>query len=275
MKRSARKNFIFLMYYSLMGAFMPYCPKCGVGVEEGAVHCPNCGVRLERDVGAASPSRYGDDVRAMGHLSLAFNLAAAKPMVFAPAVIGAIINLLIRRISDLLLGPIQWSIWQGDPLALTAYSGTFAAAAVLSIIGGVIVYVLNFASIDMSRDAYEDKPLDLMGSVNYVLRRIGIFILASIVGFLMAITIILIPVVIFMFVIIVMDEAGIRAAISRAFSVLGSDLGDVVVVIIVAIVGSIILGFIPLIGGLLTTLLNVVIGLAFMDIYYRYKQSRY
>ncbi|MCW3992886.1 MAG: hypothetical protein NWE79_09255, partial [Candidatus Bathyarchaeota archaeon] len=83
-----------------------------------------------------------------------------------------------------------------------------------------------------------------------------------------------IPVVIFMFVIIVVDETGIGSAISKAFSVIGSDLGDVVVVIILAIVGSIILGLIPFVGGLLTKLLNVVIGLAFMDIYYRYKQSR-
>jgi len=254
---------------------MPHCPKCGGEVEEGAVYCPNCGVRLEGDVSAARPGRYGYDVRAMEHLSLAFNLATAKPMVFAPAILGAIIALLIRRISDVLLGPVRWSIWQGSPSTWPAYSGPFAVAVVLSIIGGVIGYVLNFASIDMSRDAYEDKPLDLMGSVNYVLRGIGTFILASIVGFLMTITVILIPVAIFMFVIIVVDETGIGEAISRAFSVIGSDLADVVAVIIVAIVGSIILGFIPFIGGLLTTLLNVVIGLAFMDIYYRYKQSRY
>lgn len=253
---------------------MPNCPKCGGEVKEGAFYCPNCGAKLEGDVGAARPYKYGD-VRAMGHLSLAFNLAMAKPMVFAPVILGAIIDLLIRRISDLLLGPVRWPIWQGGAFLWQEYSGTLAAAAVFSIIGGVVVYVLNFASIDMLRDAYEDEPLNLMGSINYVLRRIGTFILASIVGVLMAITVVLIPVVIFTFVIIVVDEAGIVAAISRAFSVLRSDLGDVVVVIIVAIVGSIILGFIPFIGGLLTTLLNIVIGLAFMDIYYRYKQSRY
>ena len=253
---------------------MPHCPKCGEEVEDESVFCPNCGVRLRRDVGAARPYRYGVDVGAMEHLSLAFNLAMAKPMVFVPALLGAIIAFLIRRISIVLLGPVRWSIWQGNSFAWPAYSGLFLVAAVLSIIGGVIGYVLNFASIDMSRDAYVDEPLDLMGSVSYVLRRIGTLILASIVGFFMAITVILIPVVIFMFVIIVVDETGIGSAISKAFSVIGSDLGDVVVVIILAIVGSIILGLIPFVGGLLTKLLNVVIGLAFMDIYYRYKQSR-
>jgi len=254
---------------------MPSCPKCGEEVEERSVYCRNCGVRLKRDVGEAEPSKYRVDAGAMDHISLAFNLAMAKPMVFAPALLGAIIGFLISRTSDALFGPVSWTLWQGDPFSWPAYSGSLVSAAVLTIIGGVIGYILNFASIDMSRDAYVDEPLDLMNSINYVLRRIGTFILASIVGFLMAITIILIPVVIFMFVIIVVDETGIGSAISKAFSVIGSDLGDVVVVIIAAIVGSIILGFIPYIGGLLTKLLNVIIGLAFMDIYYRYKQSRY
>jgi hypothetical protein len=208
------------------------------------------------------------------HLTLAFNLATSKPMVFAPALLGAIINFLVSRTSDAIVGPISWSLWQSDPSYWSAYSGPLASAALLGLIGGVIGYILNFASIDMSRDAYVNEPLDLMNSVNYVLRRIMTFILASIVGFLMGITIILIPVATFMFVIIVVDETGIGDAVSKAFSVIGSDLGDVIVVLIVAIIGSIILGLIPFVGSILTRMLNVVIGLAFMDIYYKYKQTR-
>lgn len=268
-------NFIYVIHYLFGGICMPYCPECGEEVDEMSVYCRNCGFRLKRDVGEVGPIRNDLDAGAGRHLSVAFNLAMAKPMVFAPALIGAIIGFLISRTSDALLGPVHWSILGDTPLSLTAYSGPLVFAAIFSIIGGVIGYILNFASIDMSRDAYVDDPLDLMNSVNYVLRRIGTFILASVVGVLMAITIILIPVVIFMFVIIVVDETEIGDAISKAFSVIGSDLGDVVVVIIVAIVGSFILGLIPFIGGILTKLLNVVIGLSFMDIYYRYKRSRY
>jgi len=251
---------------------MPYCPKCGNEITEEMTFCTNCGASLKEGFKAPGSERYGSEAGATEHLSLAFNLAMAKPMIFAPAIIAAIISFIISRASIALVGP-QWTLWQGNPFAVPVDMGLFLSASILGIIGGIIGWILNFASIDMSRDAYVDEPLNLMNSVNYVLGRIVTFILASILGALMSITIILIPVVIFMFVIIVVDETGIQNAVSRAFSVIGRDLGDVIVVIIVAIVGSIILGLIPYIGDLLTKLLMVVIGLAFMDIYYRYRQS--
>lgn len=125
----------------------------------------------------------------------------------------------------------------------------------------------------MSRDAYFDAPLNLRGSVNYVLGRIGIFIVASIVGAIMSITIILIPAVILMFVVMVVDETGIGNSLSRAFSVLSRELGDVLLLLVVSIVGSFILGIIPFIGDLLATALRVIIGLAFIDLYYLYKKQ--
>ncbi len=251
---------------------MPYCPKCGKEVSEDAVYCPNCGASLKE---GARPRESYPRVGALGHLSLAFNLAMAKPLVFAPALIGGFISSLLGILGGALGGAAGWQYWRSNPFIGPAYPGLLVVGALLAIVGAAISYVLTFASIDMSRDAYVDEPLDLRGSVNYVVRRIGTFILASIVGAIMAITIILIPVVIFMFVIIVVDETGIGSAISRAFSAIGSNLGDVIIIILVAIVGSAVLGWIPLIGWLLTTALNVVIGLAFIDIYFRYKAARY
>jgi hypothetical protein len=89
----------------------------------------------------------------------------------------------------------------------------------------------------------------------------------------MAITIILIPAVVFMFVIIVMDETSIGVAVSRSFSVLSSDLGDIILILIIAIVGSAVLGFVPFISGLLNACFNVVIGLAFIDVYHNYRKG--
>ena len=250
---------------------MPYCPECGKEVDEGSAFCQSCGARIEEGAGGVREgySRAG----AADHLSFAFNLAMEKPMVFAPSLLGGLISVIIGGISVALFGASGWSMWRGNPLLAPAVPGLALTGALLGIAGGVASYLLGFASIDMSRDAYVGEPLDLMRSVNYVVGRIGTFVVASIVGALMAITVILFPAVIFMFVIIVVDETGIGAAISRAFSVIGGDLGDVVVVIIVAIIGSAVLGWIPLVGALLTTALNVVIGLAFMDIYFRYKRA--
>jgi hypothetical protein len=89
----------------------------------------------------------------------------------------------------------------------------------------------------------------------------------------MAITVILIPVVVFMFVIIVMDETGIGVAVSRSFNVLSRDLGDIVLILIVAIVGSAVLSFVPYISSLLNACYNVVIGLAFIDVYHNYRKG--
>jgi hypothetical protein len=146
-------------------------------------------------------------------------------------------------------------------------------AGIISLIGTVITFVLNFATIDMARDAYLDEPLDLERSFRYVLGRIVTFFFASIVAALLSITIVLIPIAILMMVIIVMDETSITAAISQAFSVLGRDLGNVIVILIAAIIGYIILGFIPMIGGLLTACFGVIINLAFIDVYYQYQRG--
>jgi hypothetical protein len=99
------------------------------------------------------------------------------------------------------------------------------------------------------------------------------FILASIIGAILAITIILIPVVILMFVIMVIDETGIGDSISIAFKVLGNRLGDIIILIIIAIVGSFVLSLIPFIGSILVAGFTVLVGLAFIDIYYNYKKT--
>ena len=237
---------------------MPYCPSCGAEVDEGERFCPACGERLRR--GGERWTRGPSEAGAIDHLSLGFNLAMAKPMVFAPVLLGGIISTII----DNLWGP------QPDP---TGLGPILFFASIVSIVGSIITFVLNFATIDMARDAYMDEPLDLGRSFNYALSRIVTFFLASIVAALLSITIILIPVAILMMVVIVMDETGIMDAVSRAFSVLSKDLGDVIVILVLSAVGYALLGWAPVIGGLLTACFGVVVDLAFIDLYHRYRQE--
>lgn len=143
----------------------------------------------------------------------------------------------------------------------------------ISIVGAVASFILNFAAIDMARDAYMDEPLDLGRSFNYAAGRIGTFFIASIVAGILSITIILIPVAILMMVIIVMDETGIGDALGQSFGVLGKDLGDIIVILIVAIIGYAILGWVPLIGGLLTSCFSVVLDLSFINVYDHYRRN--
>lgn len=252
---------------------MPNCPNCGEEIGEEEAYCSNCGEKLSRDEVdervEETPTREG----AIDHLTLGFRLATGKPMVFTPAILGVLISVLISYISLGITGAYRWNFWEG--WGSSPYPGVvsfFLLSGLISLIGSIITYVLNFASIDMSRDAYLNKPLSLMGSVNYVLRRIFTFVLASIVGAIMSITIILIPVVILMFVIMVIDETGIGDSLSKSFSVLTRNLGDVIVILAIAILGSLIFGMIPYIGSLFVACLNVIIGLAFIDMYSKYKR---
>lgn len=200
----------------------------------------------------------GED--AVGHLTRAFNIAMDKPMVFVPTLLGGVVSALIGWIASS-MGYYSGGIGSGG---LSAISVLFGLAGVF------FMYILGFASIDMGRDAYLNKPLSLGGSIGYVMNRLVTFILASIVGVLLSITIILIPVVSLMFVIMVMDETGISASLSRAFSLVGAELRDIVVIILLSIIGSAIISYIPIISGLLQSALTVVVNLAFIDMYYRY-----
>ncbi|MFP3951064.1 MAG: zinc-ribbon domain-containing protein [Candidatus Bathyarchaeia archaeon] len=236
---------------------MPYCPNCGSEVDEDQRFCPKCGYDLDEE---RMPRRRGGAAKGAGeHLSTAFNIATSKPMVFVPTLIGGVISSIIGWLSaGMGYGGYRYS------------SGLVLLGALFSIAGGFFTYILSFASIDMSRDAYLNRPLDLGESINYVLSRFLTFLIASIVGALMSITIILIPVVILMFVIIVMDETGIGDAIGKAFSVLRRDLGDIILILLVSIIGSAILGYLPF-TGILNAVLNVIIGIAFIDIYHSYR----
>ena len=165
-------------------------------------------------------------------------------------------------------------IGQGKVREIASQRGSMGyTTALLSIVATIITFVLNFASIDMSRDAYQGETLDLGESVSYVTGRIVEFIVAAIVGGLMAVTIILIPVVILMFVVMVMDETGITDAVSKSLNVLRADLGDVLLILLVSIVGSFVISYVPFVSALLDAALNVVIGLAFIDLYANYKSG--
>ena len=228
-----------------------FCPQCGNEIIEGSKFCTTCGARI--DSNEEEPTAGGDRQRSyVEHLTVGFNVAASQPMVFVPAVLAGVIGAVI-----------YW----------TTTGSMGYTAALLSIAASIIAFVLNFASIDMSRDAYQEEALDLGESVSYVTGRIVDFIVAAIVGGLMSVTIILIPVVILMFVIMVMDETGITDAISKSLDVLRADLGDVLLILLVSIIGSFVISYVPFVSTLLDAALNVVVSLAFIDLYANYKSS--
>ena len=234
---------------------MPFCPQCGKEVSETDRFCPNCGAQLVGKEERVPPEAVGaiPKTGATEALNKGVSIISAQPTVLVPALLGAVISAVLSSIASGIIGPFGWLL--------------------LMFIGGLIAYILNFASLDMSRDAYLNQELNLSKSINYVLKRLLTFIVASIVGAILGITIILIPVVFLMFVIIIVDETGIGDAISKALKVLGDRLADIIILVIVAIVGGV-LGLIPYIGSILAAVIGVLVGLAFIDVYFNYKKTK-
>jgi hypothetical protein len=190
----------------------------------------------------------------MEHLTIGYSIALSNPMVFVPTLLSGIIGVLVSYI-------------------LSTLSVTGTLFTVLQLSSMIISFILGFASTDMSRDAYNKQLLDISSSISYVIGRIVPFILASIFGALLSITIVLIPAVMLTFVIMVIDETGIMDAFSKAFNVLKADLKDIIIVLIISIIGSVVIGYVPFVSTLFSSVFNVIIGLAFIDIYMNYKNK--
>jgi hypothetical protein len=238
-----------------------YCPNCGAAVEEGERFCSQCGVDVTQPGTSHTSSPTGNsyfgaprggEKGAIDHITIGYTVAFEQPLVFAPAIISGILGVIVYYVLDY--------VGFGDTLS-----------TLLGLMISMLSFILNFASLDMSRDAYYKQPLDLMESIKYVTGRFFIFLLAAIFGGLLSITIVLIPVVLFMFVIMVMDETWIMDAFQKSINVLRTDLVDVLLIIVISIVASVIIGYVPIISTLLDAVVNVIIGIAFIDIYATYR----
>jgi hypothetical protein len=238
-----------------------FCSICGASLQEDSLTCPQCGNKLQSD-GANPQNTPPSSVESIvgrpsgglaDHLTLGFNVAVSNPIIFAPAVIGGIIEIIISSVTT----GIYFLSWM----------------TLLEIISTTISFILGFASVDLARNAYQKRGLDLGSSINYVFKRFGSFLIAAILGAILSITVLLIPVAILMFVIMVVDETGIIDALVKAFRVIFADLGDIIVILVVAIVGSFLLGLVPLLSTFLIDALYVVISLACIDLYTLYKHQ--
>jgi hypothetical protein len=234
---------------------MKSCPNCETQNESKSKFCKKCGNDLSNESPINHTEPLSHETREKGaleHLQIGYQIALTQPIVFLPSIITGLLGILVGYLP-------------GN----TGYSALLIGLAI-----SIISFILSFASTDMSRDAYFKQPLELGKSVNYIVGRFFEFLLAAIVGGLLSITIILIPVVIFMFVIMVLDEAAMWDSFSSALDVIRSDLKDVIVILILSIVASVIVGYVPFFSSLLDSMINVIVGIAFIDVYVTYKGAR-
>ena len=231
---------------------MKPCPNCEAENEPDVNFCHKCGYAFPQDkliTDSTSPKR--SEKGAIEHLKKGYTVALNQPIVFLPSIIAGLLGILVGYLP----GNIGYN------------------TLLIGLVSSTISFILGFASTDMSRDAYFNQPLELGRSVNYIVGRFFEFLVAAIVGGLLSITIILIPVVIFMFVIMVLDETSMWDSFSSALDVIRSDIGDVLVILLISIVASAVVGYVPYICNLLEAMINVVVGIAFIDVYVTYKNN--
>ena len=241
---------------------MKTCPKCNALNESDAQFCQECGYNFSMDpsmsqIADTEPtSQVGREKGAMEHLQIGYRIAMSQPIVFLPSIISGLIGILVSY-----------------TLSYIGFSSY--VSLIIGTISSIVSFILGFASIDMSRDAYYNESLDLGKSVNYVVGRFFEFLIAAIVGGVLSITIILIPVVIFMFVVMVLDETAMWDSFSSALDVIRSDLGDVLVILLLSILASALVSYVPFISSLLNSVINVIVGIAFIDVYVTYKNRNH
>jgi len=194
-------------------------------------------------------------------LSRSLEVLSENPIIIVPSLVPAILDLLLK----LAIMGTRFHAFM-HPLLMMQYYG-------LMMIGGFVTALVGFIAVtmeaDMANDVFQGAKADLEKSLDRVLKTMGTLIGLAIISAIFAMTIILVPVALFLITIAIVDEVGVGEAISRSFSFVTGNLGEVLLFVIAIVIIDIILSLIPFIGGLLTWLANCVFIMTSVLIYRR------
>jgi hypothetical protein len=266
---------------------VPFCPNCGKEAPEEATFCERCGERIpdlksERVGVEWTPPRRG----LTNHLMAALGILREKPIVFVPEIAGAVVSMVLTRIWGVVgrptgmldlweeyIGP-DWgvvSVVNGYPDVPPDYWGMlfqFMIGGFLFIVVlDLISKVFTFATIDMARDAYLGNEVDLGRTAGYVRSRIGLFLFAAFVGLLVQLTFVLIPLSILYLVVLVVENAGIRASLSKSFKLGIENFRTVTGLIILWIVSFLLFDMVPYVSEITRAIPGVVLYVALIDLH--------
>jgi F0F1-type ATP synthase assembly protein I len=136
-----------------------------------------------------------------------------------------------------------------------------------SFIASIVGFIAGCMVVDMANDVINGRPMNLNKSMKLVTGKLGTLILAAIVSAICAITIVLLPVALFIITIAVLEGTDAIESTKRSFNFVVQNVGEVIIYIIVVIVVSAILGFgfgyIPVVGPYLGAILNWILNVVF------------
>ena len=174
------------------------------------------------------------------------NALLNKPILFAPYIAPMIIQLIFNALAEM-------------PLSFISLFGGFLAAIVGFIAGCML--------IDMASDCFKNRSLDLNKSLNLVINRIGVLTVAAVIAAICSITIILLPVALFIMVIVVIENLSVVESVKKSLGFVIENLGEVIIFIILVVAMTAISSLAFYIGTIITWLLNSLFTVSAVHLY--------
>lgn len=189
-------------------------------------------------------------------ISKGLDISMKNPMLLAPFTAPIIVQWIFSALAQLF--PIRYYFFEA-PNPFILMFGSFVAA----ILGFVAACML----IDMVNDILNGRPVDLRKSLNLVVSRISTLIVTAVIAALFSITVILLPIAMFIVVIAIIEEADAVESVKRAFNFVLSNVGEVVIfIILVIVIGAVFsYGFslIPVIGSYIGAVVSWLLNAIF------------
>jgi hypothetical protein len=259
---------------------MPFCPFCQNEVIENVKYCSRCGQQLnliENDA-LTKQKRRG----LFNHTKYSLSFIKNNPIILIPEFITVVVSWGIFR----LLG--ESFLWfnfddlfrdylgiNTSPFISVSYTNDISTLFwILPIVMMLVLITVTgisglftFLTFHMAWERTQGNNINFRDSVSYVKSRFGKFFLASIVASALALTIILLPAVLFMYTIMVVDYSGIRDGLSKGFKLSVDNIGTSVGLVFFYVIAIWLVGLVPIIGTFLRFLPTVVFELATLDLY--------
>lgn len=255
---------------------MPYCPHCGKEVPENAKYCESCGEAIIINIPGTESKGLVEHIRS------GIQFALANPVIFIPETLASLWGKASGWAFTQVGSFFDLESWYYDyypQLTRTAYqvqdietlpSEAFLFVLTIFLIGIIWVTVsglFTFTLVKTIWNIHKYENPGLMDSFRYVRSRLGKLALAAFIGNILAVTVILIPAILYMYAVMVIDETDIREGLSKGFSTSLKRLGASVVLIIVYYGLKILLNFVPYVGDILFAVPGSIITVIFVDIY--------
>lgn len=194
-------------------------------------------------------------------ISKGFDATAKNPILLVPYAAPIIVKIIFDVLAHLF--PLRY------------YLGPFLIAEVPnpsiillgSLIAGIVGFIAACVLVDMTHDFLSGRPANLSKSLNYVMSRIGVLIVVAIIAAIFGITIILLPIAMFIVVVTIIEGTDIIESIKRTFSFVASNIGEVIIFIVIVIVVELIFSFgfslIPIVGSYIGTIIGWILSAIF------------